>query len=70
MTQTSVFLTIEEVEALQAALDALDAPAVALQCGSTQTVQQQAHAFALKHGLPEIRGYYGVDLRTRNVLAP
>lgn len=56
--RTGVFATDEEVEALKAAASA---PAIALHI-PRRSVQQICHDYALAHGLPEIRGYYGCDL--------
>lgn len=30
--------------------------------------QEVIHAYALKYGLPEIRGYYGIDFRTNEFI--
>ena len=61
MKQTKVFATAEEIESLKATLSR---PMIALQHGMPESAQQHAHRLALAHGLPEIQGYYGCDLRT------
>lgn len=40
------------------------APLVALNAGPPPNPQIRCHGMALAHGLPEIPGYYGIDLTT------
>lgn len=65
MTGTGVYATPEEVEILKAALDM---PLIALQTGVPESPAIKAHRYALAHGLPEVQGYYGIDLRTGEFL--
>lgn len=66
MTRTGVFATPEEVVILKAAASA---PLIMLQAGMPESPQKKAHRYALAHGLPEITGYYGIDLRTGEFLS-
>jgi len=63
MRRLNVFATPEEIAAMKLAANA---PAIALQCGPMPmpSALEIAHRSALAHGLPEITGYYGCDLRT------
>jgi hypothetical protein len=62
---TGVYATVDEIESLR---QALSAPAIALQCGSPVSPDVMCHSMALAHGLPEVTGYYGIDLRTREFM--
>ena len=66
MTRHNVFATAEEIERLKGMVGA---PMIALQCGDPPDPRKEAHRIALAHGLPEIRGYYGVDLKTGEFLS-
>ena len=59
MRRTGVFATAEEVQALKQ-------PHPAMKIGESEgeTPQEHAHRLALHHGLPDVLGYYGCDLRT------
>lgn len=66
MRKTGVFATAEEVAALKASLKT---PLIMLQAGLPESPQQKAHRYALAHGLPEVTGYYGIDLKTGEFVA-
>lgn len=55
--------TPEEVEAMKACLNS---PVMYISGGIPMgdNPQELAHKLALQHGLPEIPGFYGCDLRT------
>jgi len=61
MNYTGVFATKEEVEDLKSAASM---PCIRVGGHWPESPQKVAHRIALKHGLPEIEGYYGCDLRT------
>ncbi len=61
MTYTGVFATAKEIQYLK---DTLALPAIKVGSHWPESPQQVAHRLALAHGLPEIPGYYGCDLRT------
>ena len=61
MKRTGVKATADEIEQLKSLLNA---PLIMLQCGMPESPQKAAHRLALQHGLPEITGYYGCDLKT------
>lgn len=61
MTYTGVFATAEEIENMK---HAATAPFIKIGDHWPKSAQEVAHDCALKHGLPEITGYYGCDLRT------
>ena len=67
MKRTNVFATIEERDSLRRMVET---PAITLQCGSPQSPLDRSHELALQHGLPEIMGRYGIDLETREFIAP
>jgi len=67
MTKTGKQLTREQIEEVKAAMRT---PLVALNAGMPQSPAKLVHQYALAHGLPEIRGYYGADLVTGEILAP
>ena len=60
MMRTGVFATAEEIEHFK---HALDAPYLIAGGMEPEPVSKQVHRYALAHGLPEILGYYGIDLR-------
>jgi hypothetical protein len=57
MTHTGVKATPEETKML---FDMMNTPLIMLQCGSPLNPMKACHELALKHGLPEIEGYYGI----------
>lgn len=69
MEGTGVFATTEEQEELRGLLlKARTTPMIKLSSASRdfasiawERVQKRCHEFALGHGLPEVRGYYGVN---------
>ena len=61
MIYTSVFATNDEIERMK---HAVSMPFIKIGDRWPKSAQEVAHEFALKHGLPEIPGYYGCDLRT------
>jgi hypothetical protein len=61
MTKTGVFATADEIENLKAAVKA---PLIALNYGMPASPASIAHSYAIAHGLPEVSGYYGIDLQT------
>jgi len=60
MKRTGVFATDEEVERLKEPVPYMIVGGV-----EPMTALQKCHAMALEHGLPEISGYYGIDLKTK-----
>lgn len=67
MTKTGKKLTTEQIIAVKALLNT---PLIALQCGPPASPQKTVHDYALAAGLSEIRGYYGADLETGDILRP
>ncbi len=67
MTRTGKFATAAEIAAIK---ETANTPLIALQCGMSETPLQHAHRVAIGHGLPEITGYYGIDLKTGEFIAP
>lgn len=71
MTYTKVFATAEEIAALKAPHPYMvigtrvdkEAPG-GFSPNVTESVLEHCHRLALRHGLPEIDGYYGCDLST------
>lgn len=61
LNRTGVFATADEIERLK---QTTKTPLIALNAGMPESPQQAAHRLAMGHGLPEIKGYYGCDLRT------
>lgn len=59
MKRTGVFATAVQVEEVKRAATT---PLIALHLGMPETPLQVAHRCALAQGLPEIQGYYGIDL--------
>ena len=66
MTRTGVFATEEQVKRIRSAASA---PLIALNTGMPPHPQEIAHVAALEQGLPEIEGYYGIDLKTGEFVA-
>ena len=62
MTKTGVKATKEEFESLQRMLRS---PLMYLSGGTPMAGDpiKECHRLALAHGLPEIPGYYGIDLK-------
>jgi hypothetical protein len=61
MTYLKVFATPEEIASLKSCLNT---PYIVVGGIEPESPQKIAHRMALAHGLPEIPGYYGCDLRT------
>ncbi len=61
MKYTGVFATKDEIDAIA---HAAKMPCIVFGGHYPKSPQEVAHKYALKHGLPEIIGYYGCDLRT------
>jgi hypothetical protein len=61
MKYTKVFATKEEIQTLK---DVCSQPYIVVGGHEPESPLQAAHRLALGHGLPEITGYYGCDLRT------
>lgn len=59
MNRTGVFATAEEIANIKAAVNT---PVMMIGGVMPQSAQQVAHAYARAHGLPEVPGYYGIDL--------
>lgn len=58
--RTGVFATEEEIQRLK---NACNTPYIMVGGHWPRSPQVIAHELALKHGLPEIAGYYGCDLQ-------
>ena len=63
--RTGVFATDAEIELLEGAMNA---PLLLVGGTLPESPAMMAHAYALRHGLPEVSGYYGVDLQTGEFL--
>jgi hypothetical protein len=63
MKRLGVFATGEQVRRIQAALNS---PAMFLSGGQPtfDSAVERCYAFAIEQGLPEIPGFYGIDLTT------
>lgn len=61
MKNTGIKATAAQIETLKSALNR---PLIALNAGMPASPQEMCHRMALEAGLPEIKGYYGIDLRT------
>lgn len=61
MKYTGVIATKEEIQQMK---DAANQPYIMIGGHWPESPQKVCHEIALKHGLPEIPGYYGCDLRT------
>jgi hypothetical protein len=65
MRGTGVYATDDQIEQMKAAMNM---PAIMVGGVTPRTPQQVCHAIALENGLPEIEGYYGCDLSTKEFL--
>lgn len=65
MKNLGIFATKEEIESMKAAASA---PCIMIGGHWPESPQEVCHRLALAHGLPEIEGYYGCDLRTGEFL--
>ena len=66
MKRTNIFATKEEIESIKTAQSV---SGMFLTGGQPMGEPlKEAHRLALKHGLPKIRGYYGIDLRNGEFL--
>lgn len=61
MRYLGVFATAEEVDHLKRVLNT---PYIVIGGVEPESPLRATHRIALAHGLPEIPGYYGCDLRT------
>jgi hypothetical protein len=61
MKRLGVFATAEEIETLKGVASA---PYLVIGGQPPPDPAEEAHRIALAHGLPEIEGYYGCDLKT------
>lgn len=61
MIRTKVFATPEEIESIKTTASL---PVIMIGKSFPETALEHAHRCALQHGLPEISGYYGIDLTT------
>ena len=60
MTRLGVFATDEEIQSIKITASL---PVIRIGGSFPETALEHAHRCALSHGLPEITGYYGIDLR-------
>ncbi len=71
LVRTGVFATEEEVQKIK---DVLNTPCVMVggywPSDPNVNPKAMAHKLALKHGLPEIQGYYGCDLQNGEFIKP
>lgn len=74
---TGIFATEEEAAEISRVVDLARSTPVIFAGGpvdaathSWETVHRTIYRYALGHGLPEIDGYYGIDLRTREFVSP
>lgn len=67
MRNMNVFATQEEIDSLKASLNT---PYIVAGGIEPMSPLELSHSFALKHGLPEFEGMYGIDLRTGEFVAP
>lgn len=65
MKYTGVFATAEEIDTIK---HAANMPMIRIAGRWPKSPQEVVHELALKHGLPEITGMYGCDLRTGEFL--
>jgi hypothetical protein len=65
MTRTGVFADAKEIASIK---NAAAMPLIALNAGMPPSPREVAHRIALAHGLPEVSGYYGIDLTTGEFL--
>ncbi len=66
MYRSKVIATPEEIQELR---DTMNTPLLAIHCGPRKTPLQESHDMALKHGLSEQKGHYGIDLDTGEFLS-
>lgn len=61
MKRLNIFATPDDIKYIKACVSA---PVMYLPGGKpmSESAQEAAHRAAIKAGLPEIRGYYGIDL--------
>jgi hypothetical protein len=59
MKRTNVFATKDEIDSLKKPVRYMVFSGV-----EPESPLEKCHRMALSHGLPEIKGYYGCDLRT------
>lgn len=64
-TRTGVFATKTEAKHIR---DAASMPYIVVGGVVPENPQVVVHRVALEHGLPEIPGYYGIDLRNREFI--
>lgn len=64
-TRTNVFLSEDEVEAVKGQMGV---PYLVFNGRPPESPRQMIHRFALRHGLPDVPGYYGADLATGEIL--
>lgn len=62
MRGTGEFATEDEIKTMKAAMGT---PYLIVGGMAPESPQKVCHRIALAHGLPEIQGFYGCDLRTR-----
>ena len=63
MERTGIFAAEDEIKDMSARV-----PYMVIGGVEPMGPQQKCHRYALTHGLPEITGYYGCDLRTGEFL--
>ena len=61
MNYTGTFATPDQLESLKGAMNQ---PLIALNAGMPRDPLKLSHEYAIEQGLPEIKGYYGCDVRT------
>lgn len=65
MNYTRVFLTEDEVKRVK---EVAALPMIMIGGTLPEDPRKLVHRLALAHGLPEISGYYGADLRTGEIV--
>lgn len=61
MKYLGIFATPDEIEHMK---HAASMPMIRIGNRFPESAQDVCHRLALEHGLPEVTGYYGCDLRT------
>ena len=61
MKRLGIFASKKEIEIMKTACSQ---PYIRIGGRWPESPQEICHEIALKHGLPEIKGYYGCDLKT------
>ena len=61
MHYTGTHATPAQLDSLKAAMNT---PLIALNAGMPRDPLKLSHSYAIEQGLPEIKGYYGCDVRT------